>query len=441
VKAKFDASSIDIVKIVNKDEVKSVIGEEAASLLRNETVVWAKFVLTDDAPNGNGMRIPHEEFANLINSGIHMPFKMAYGQINEGHEGAGPFGVITHLKEEKLGEHNLLIGMAALWGKERPEDVLLFKSAMASEDEKPQVSWEILYGDYSRRDDGTIDLKDTSLSAVTVVGNPAYEGRTPVLAVAAKQWSKAYLEKLEDDAFLHIGEDGERLFPYMDVDGRVDPLRLEVVLGELATSNLQPELIEEYTERVKDLQAKLNSRASLDKPSLKKSSRETGKSNSEENKLDELTQLNNKITELETSLADTRKLLTEKDTQLTEKVSLLEQQETELASLREFKAEIEAEAAKQVKLEEIRNKFQEASINKDESYFSDNEEMLLGLNEDALDFFIQELVAFSSKEKKDNKDESKSSKVPNFNNLGDDDDTSIGSLVKALRKMDEGEAE
>ena len=437
MKTEFKTSSIDIVKILKDKDVRQEFGDAVASFLRNETVVWTKFVLTDDVPNGNKMRIPHEEFPNLMDSGLHMPFKMAFGEINRGHDGAFPLGTIAHIKEEEIDGRHLLVGLAALWSKERPEDVLMFKSAMASE-KKPQVSWEILYGDYSSNEDGTIDLKDTSLSGVTVVGDPAYEGRTPVLAVAAKQWSRPYLEELPEDAFMHIGEDGERLFPYKDADGRVDPSRLNLVLGELANSSLPSEVIEEYRERVKDLQAKLESGASLDNPSLKKSSKSNaGKTKSEENKLDELTELKNKVAELEQALSEAKNALTTKETQLTENASLLTEQEKELTELREFKAAIDAEAEKQVKLDEIKQKFQEAGIEKDDSYFDKNSEYLLGMDESARDFLLQELVAFSSK-KDDEEDgkESKASKLPRLDGVEQEDDASIEGLAKALRERD-----
>ena len=48
-----------------------------------------------------------------------------------------------------------------------------------------------------------------------------------------------------------------------------------------------------------------------------------------------------------------------------------------------------------------------AKLEKDEEYFSENREMLLGLSADALEFLIQELVAFSTKlkEKEEEGDE------------------------------------
>ena len=95
---KFIKISSDMVQynIDNSQEVN----ESFASLLLNPYVTWAKFILTDDEPNGNNVRIPKEEFSNLINSGIYMPIKMTLGEI-EGHEASIPIGVITHLKEVK----------------------------------------------------------------------------------------------------------------------------------------------------------------------------------------------------------------------------------------------------------------------------------------------------------------------------------------------------
>jgi hypothetical protein len=164
--------------------IKDKLGEDDAfaSTTLNPTLRWLKFILTDDQPNGNKQRIPQEEFDNLIKSGINMPIKMAEGDIADGHDGAKAIGVITHLKKVA----NKIEGLAALWSRERPEDVDKIIEEFES-DTPPQISWEVPYDEEIIGEDGVATLKGIILRAATLVRLPAFEGRTPVLAVAAKE--------------------------------------------------------------------------------------------------------------------------------------------------------------------------------------------------------------------------------------------------------------
>jgi hypothetical protein len=153
----------------------------SATVSNNQTISWAKFILTDDQPNENKMRIPQEEFSNLIRTGTYMPFKMAYEKINDGHEESYPLGVIAQLKQSG----NQIVALAALWRREREQDIEFIKTCIA--EKKPvNVSWEILHEDSKIDEAGVEDLIGTSLRGVTIVGRPAYAGRTPVLQVASK---------------------------------------------------------------------------------------------------------------------------------------------------------------------------------------------------------------------------------------------------------------
>lgn len=156
---------------------------EVSALNINPGVRWAKFILTDDEPNGNNIRIPMSEFSNIIKTGVYMPLKVAEGEISEGHKGTKPIGVITHLKQVK----NRIEGLAMLWSKERPEDVEMLKEKYDSGDPL-DLSWEIEYSDSIV--DETTETKDligTRLRAVTLVGIPAYKGRTPITAFASEE--------------------------------------------------------------------------------------------------------------------------------------------------------------------------------------------------------------------------------------------------------------
>jgi hypothetical protein len=139
-----------------------------------------KFVLLDDLPNGNKQRIPKTEFDNVIKTGIHMPIKVAAGEISPGHQGSFPIGVITNLKVED----NKIIGLAALWSEERPEDVKLLLDKY-HKGEPLNVSWELYSKRIANEEEDVVDLVDVTLNAATLVGIPAYKGRTNVLSLAS----------------------------------------------------------------------------------------------------------------------------------------------------------------------------------------------------------------------------------------------------------------
>lgn len=153
--------------------------EAFASLANNSQFNYLKFILTDDKPNANKQRVPPEEFDNLVKSGAFAPFKVTEGSV-EDHLGSTPIGVITNLAKA----NDQVRGIAALWSSERPDDVEMIKQAYANK-QPLNVSWEIRYQDSRFTDDGVEDLLGTSLRAATLVKVPAYQGRTPVIAVAS----------------------------------------------------------------------------------------------------------------------------------------------------------------------------------------------------------------------------------------------------------------
>jgi hypothetical protein len=161
--------------------------EAFASVSLNPHLTWIKFVLTDDKPNANGHRIPKEEFANIIKTGVYMPLKMAEGEISEGHEGTIPLGVMTHLVDRE----DRIEALAALWLREREDDIDFLKERFES-GKDIDISWEISF-EKTREEDGHMDLGNVSMNAATIVGMPSYMGRTNVQALAAKK-------KLEDDS-------------------------------------------------------------------------------------------------------------------------------------------------------------------------------------------------------------------------------------------------
>jgi hypothetical protein len=342
----------NVLQLVDKTEAESTLGEAFASILKNPTVTWARFILTDDRMNGNGMRIPESEFSNLINTGVHMPVKMAMGEISPGHENTRPLGVITHLRQIVTDAGSSAIeALAALWGEERPADVSFIKERFAQK-QPVDISWEILYeNEVFNEELGSIDLMSTALRAATVVGNPAYQGRTPFLAISAKTG------KAETPALEEITED---------------------------------------TKVEKELQEKLDAA------------------------LAEIATLKGQLSEKETAIAE---LTTQKTTL-----------EAELAPLKQFKEQADAELAKAEKLTQIKDKFKEAGLEKDEEYFKTNEETLLRMEESNLDFMVQELKAFASvtPKKEDASLEDDKTKIPPMR--GEEGEVSTSDIVTALRE-------
>lgn len=323
----------DMVKYIVDDSNEKVA---FSSLSLNPSIRWAKFILTDNLPNGNKQRIPKSEFDNLINTGVFMPIKVAEGSIEEGHENASPIGVITHLKKVK----NRIEGLAALWIKERPDDIDSLQELYKSK--KPiNLSWEVGYSSSSKNkeDESIQDLIDTALQAVTIVGIPAYKGRTIITALAS------------------VNEE----------DNKLD--KLEQLTNELAVAN---DKIKEYKQSVSGLEETIS--------------------------------------------------------ELKKKVTVASNQEVELQELQEFKLNIEAEQDRELKIVEIKTKFSEAKLDKDDEYFTKNIDTLLGMSENDIDFMIQELSAFVT---------TAQASLPNFKNTTSNK-TNIKDLVGYLKEASNG---
>lgn len=259
----------DIVKLDIDKDISDLPQEVVAAITKNPTLKWIKFVLTDDAPNANKQRIPKEEFSNLVQTGIHMPIKMSQGYIRDGHEYAVPIGSITSLIERD----RFVEGIAGLWAREYPGEVDLLRDMSSTDDEKPQLSWEILYGD-SRVDDGIESFMDTSLAAATVVGVPAYEGRTPIMLMASKNSDADY--KIKTEEFDKMEEKLKALQDRVDVlenekdtlEGSVTSLKEtnETLQGEFDSLSAEKEELAEFKaeiEATKEREEKLEALVKL----------------------------------------------------------------------------------------------------------------------------------------------------------------------------------
>lgn len=146
----------------------------------NPKLGWLEFVLTDDQPNDNKQGIRKEGFASLVDTGKLTPIKMASGKIKDDHSDAIPLGVISELEEKET----QVVGKAAIWKEERASDYDMIK-AMSAKGKPINVSWEIVYVDSEVDDAGIEWISEPVLTAATIVGIPAYGGRTPVVSVAS----------------------------------------------------------------------------------------------------------------------------------------------------------------------------------------------------------------------------------------------------------------
>lgn len=441
----------NVVQWLTENEVTEFVGEAIASTILSPSVTWAKFVLTDDEPNGNKQRIPVTEFDNIVTTGLHMPIKMAEGIVAEGHDNSKPIGVISLLKKELTDAGNRIVALAALWSKERPQDVELLKELMATE-EGVNVSWEVSFGDVEAGEGGSLDLRDIVLNAVTIVGRPAYEGRTRFLALAAKarDWSTAFINDLPDSSFLHIERGGEldsdgktfprelRHFPIKDQSGLIVEDRLALALGETAQASLEDNTLKGVRKTIKSLKKSLDDGTEIGVLSFGEGYQPEN-INVEDTTLDTLEELKVKLERTESELMVAQASLEEKDKELvkvSEGFTKLEEDkatlESETVELREFKTGVEAEALNLEKFEAIKAKFVEAGVEKPAEYFDENKDNLLKLEEADLVFMIQEFATFSKEAEASLL--SQGIRIPHITKNGDGGAMSIQDLAKALRE-------
>ena len=154
---------------------------------------WVKFVFTDDQPNANRQGIPLEEFASISKDLVYMPIKMFLGGPT-GHKNATPLGTITSASIQG----NQILAEGALWKTEYDDSINVIRKLL--EDNKPvNFSWEVLYTE-SEIKEGVEWLRGVKPKGSTIVENPAYEGRTPLVALAEKKIDtiEELLDSLQD---------------------------------------------------------------------------------------------------------------------------------------------------------------------------------------------------------------------------------------------------
>jgi hypothetical protein len=151
------------------------------------------FVFTDYAPNKNKQGVSQAEAANLIRTGLYQPVKVDFqGNAVGDHYGAIPIGPIISL----IDEGDRLVGKAVVW-REEYADVVTYLEAQSSKASATdtsagstggvQFSWELYYTESAMDEAGIEWLGNCTVAATTIVDVPAYQGRTPLLAMAAEQ--------------------------------------------------------------------------------------------------------------------------------------------------------------------------------------------------------------------------------------------------------------
>jgi len=182
--------NISLNFIEEKDLAQAGIPDE----YKNPLLTWVRFVFTDDKPNANRQGISQDEFPNLIKSMAYMPitanFDSEFGL--EGHSDARIIGVIKAGQQEG----DKVVAVGAIYHDEFPDVVDFFKKEM-SEGNRVDFSWEIRYKD-SEEKDGVEWLKSITTKAVTAVQHPAYEGRTPLVSISAKDLIQLIDDELKD---------------------------------------------------------------------------------------------------------------------------------------------------------------------------------------------------------------------------------------------------
>lgn len=376
----------------------------------NDRFLWVRMVVTDDKPNKNGWRIPQEEFDNVIRTGRFMPIKIKFSsEGEEGHFGAYPIGVITHLMREE----DKVKAIGAIWKEEYPE-IAEYISKKVSSGDRVGISWELYSEERDVDGEDYVDLYNVVMTGVAIVKNPAYGDRTNIDRTSedkreSEVWSRSYINNLPDCAFLYIEPGGKK-----DEEGKTTPRSLR----HLPVKNHECKL---------DRSHLMNAKARLSQPS-------TGVSGGKRWLTEELRQkllkkvdrLIEEINKEAEDMEDLEKKLSEAQEEIVNLKAQLDECAQARKALEEYKEKIEAEVERQKRLNDIKEKFAEAGLEKDDEYFDKNMDKLLSMSDEVLEYMIQELVAFKSSAKEEDKKESE--EVPNFRNTGED-------LVEAIRRM------
>jgi vacuolar-type H+-ATPase subunit I/STV1 len=190
----------------------------------------------------------------------------------------------------------------------------------------------------------------------------------------------------------------------MDASGKLDRAKLQEALVELGSLDLPVNLLKEKKATILNLLEKFDAGASIDEVSNQFYA--ATNVTLEENKLDELELLKAKLLEVEAKLNEAiNSVETEKTASAEKQASLstleetvsrlteeLKTANTELESLREFKAQLDTKAELGVKLDGIKAKFVEAGVERDNKYYAENAETLLKLDEAGISLLVKDVL-------------------------------------------------
>jgi hypothetical protein len=360
---------------------------EANASLDDGNLGWLDFILTDDQPNGNDVGIPTEKLSYLVDTGIHMPIKMAEDEIQRGHEGAKPLGPIVELQRES----NQVNGRAAIWANERPNDYRMLKE-MSSNGEPINISWELAYTESEMDDDGVEWLQDPVLRAATIVGNPAYAGRTPVVRVASK----------------NIDEDTEKEINKIlsEKSDAISALR-----RLLEKEELNQDAINEIISMLEDTNENMLSLLGVDEA-------ESSDGDDDMEKLEELRNKLNTLRDQFDTISDEKDELQEEYEELTD----------ELAELREYKQDREEADRRAEVLSERLEKLKDAGYEPTDEELQEKATRWATMSEDAFAEMLSMLEKVRSKEASASSDND----VPDLS--GPQDFSTQEALLKGLRE-------
>lgn len=183
--------------------MKNLLLEAAAELYEEQDfaklghpyLTYAKFVFTDDQPNGNKQGVKYEDFPLLAKSAIDMPVKLRFlGKTIGNHASSVPIGHIKEIEENTIenGVHQL-VAIAALYSNEYPNEIKYLKDSY-DKGEAPSVSWELGY-DRDEVENGITWKRKPIAKASTFVRQGAYGTRTKLLALASLEGSEEELGK------------------------------------------------------------------------------------------------------------------------------------------------------------------------------------------------------------------------------------------------------
>lgn len=159
-----------------------------------------KFIFTDFEPNKNRQGVPKSEADNILATAMYMPVKVNYtGNRVRGHANAAPIGPITSVEYRD----DYISGNAVIWRSENPDFIEYLKKASAEEG-GVRFSWELYYRDSEFDDHGVEWLRGVVVGAITIVDDPAYGDRTPLLSFAETEQQDTLAMQIDDLKREHI---------------------------------------------------------------------------------------------------------------------------------------------------------------------------------------------------------------------------------------------